>query len=482
MAYASNRDRQPTQLEWSKTPWPVSPLNLTMTSGFRPGSIDLVWNDPRDLPLNTNFTILGVNLYRSFDSEFGPYQRVTDLLVGARYWQDRTDNEVVTEDVTSQFVLFGACAAVGDKGPRYVFKTQHFPIVKAGSQQVPADTGDARSLTFDNPSRTPRSYEQIPTTDVQVMIDGKLAQVLNVWGATGEVEIDPFTYTNVEKQSWDPSVVPSPQSVVTCTYRYTRQLVKTDLAQRIYYRVTTVGIPAGMDLSVAQPQDMVETPLEYATATNNFEIEKLDWIWREAVQRNRWILEQGGERVRVFLRKNVGIPCPCIGDAYHKQPRNDDALCYGTGIVHGYDGPYEIIIAPLDAEVKISQTDKGRTVSHTGETWTGPSPLLSQRDFIVKLNGDRYSIGPVRVPSNRGNILQQHFTIGHLDEKDIRYQVPMVRPQTADEFKPFGPEHEAEAEITNNPSIPVERQLRGRTPAWANITYGGVSSRKSRRR
>lgn len=489
MGYASNRDRNITELEFTKLPWPAPPLNLFMTSGYMPGVVDLRWDDPTVLALNSRFRILGVNLYRSFDSEFGPFERVTDLLVGSTYWRDRTDNVVVVEeDVTDQFVLFGECAADGDRGPRYVFKTQNWPIVKEGSQQIFADTGDARTLMFD-------SGQQVQTSDVQVFVDGQLASVLNVWGSTGEVEIDPFVYIDVAKQAWDPSVIPQgggvpgqtgeevggvpgggngqPTSRVTCTYRYTRQLVRTDLFQRIYYRATCVGIPIDKDLSVCQPQDMVETPLEHATATSTYEIEKLDYIWQEAVRRNRWILEQGGERMKVLLRKNAGVLCPNTPDDYHKQPINDCNICFGTGIVGGYDGPFDIIVSPPDVEKKVRQTPYGRTGDAVQEVWTSPSPLLSQRDFIVKINGDRYSIGGVRMPSNRGNLIQQHFNLGHVDEKDIRYKVPITNPvkYVAIQFRPEGPEHEADADITNKPNVPVEQQLRGRTPAWENTEY-----------
>jgi hypothetical protein len=911
MPYASQRDRTVQELEFTKLPWPAPPLNLFMTSGYERGVIDLTWDNPTDLALNSRFRILGVNLYRSFDSDFGPFQRVTDLLVGSRFWRDRTDNElVVEEDVTGQFVLFGECAAVGDRGPRYVFKTRNYPIVKEGSQQINADTGD----------------------DIRVYIDGQEARVLNVWGSTGEVEIDPFVYVNVATQSWDPSLIPAgggvpaqmgpevggvpgggngqPTSTVTCTYRYTRQLIRTDLFQRIHYRATCVGIPIDKDLSVCQPQDLVETPIEHATATHTMEIEKLDWIWREAIRRNRWILEQGGERVKVFLRKNVGLLCPCIPDDYHHQPINDDPTCFvpgtlvstelgwrpieeikegervlsadgmyhvvkgclkrpyagpllsitssintnpirvtpehpfltlrgshgkmarsggrfkgtcgpkcdkfiargdgnayrpnirqlpsgnwwaraqiggsresgrvvlgtfptqdeaaavvqaykqghwvpghalewdearnivqddwltaqwfsgihdldkvrvpkkyfktskygpkrlgatefvvdedflwmigmylaegcknrsdaksggitfslhaketvyqerlvaffrrygfnpsvrrsgngngvvvvvnsvtlnlwfprwlgdgctnkripqelmrlpftkcwaliqgvhdgdgskrdheitqtsevlalqlvelfhrvgeqplvrqqrstkltpkgnvrklaycvswaedtlvhenrkgrwafngrilarvrevvetsycgpvynleiegdptyivngiashncfGTGIIGGYDGPYDVILSPADSERKIRQSPQGRTGEQTYEVFTGPVPLLSMRDFLVKINGDRYSIGGVRLPSNRGNVMQQHFNIGHIDEKDIRSRVPMSNPVkfVATQLKPTGPELEAEAEITDDPNVPVEQQLRGRTLAWKNIEY-----------
>jgi hypothetical protein len=421
-----------------------------MRSVHRPGAFDLTWDNPSNLAVNSRFQILGVNIYRSFDSEFGPFERITDYPVGSGYWRDVTDNVLVPdEDVSNSWVTFGDEGA-GLYHPRYVFRTLRHPIVKPGSQMT---------------------YANSPL-DVQVFVDGTEVPVLSVIGQTGEVEIDIRRYPDPSKQNYLPTVVPTATSKVTCTYRYTKALLRTDLVQRVFWRFTTVGIPVNNSLTTVQCNDLMETPLEAATMTNSYELEKMDYMWREAVRRNRWILEQGGERVKVFLRKQVGVPCPCIPDDVHKQPINDDPLCYGTGFIGGYDGPYDIIIAPDDSEKTISQKDLGRTVTHTYETWTGPSPLLSQRDFIVKINGERYTIGGVRMPTNRGMLLQQHFNVGHFDEKDIRYRVPLDNLRfPAVEFMPNGPEYEADNQITDKPEIPEDRQLRGRQPVWANIEY-----------
>ena len=453
MAYASNRDWNITDLEYTKTPWPLPPLNLFLTSGYQPGVFDLNWDDPATLALNSRYKILGVNLYRSFDSEFGPFDRISELLVCSTFWRDRTDNElIIDEDVSDKFILKGECdSAAGASSPRWVFKTLHCPIVKENSQAVVANS----------------------PYDVLVQIDGVPVVPLRVDGFSGEVELNPYIYADVATQKLDPSLVPGPDSRVTCTYRRNRSLVRTDLGQRVFYRITTVAVPLKCDLTQVRCEHLVETPLEHATATSSMEIEKLDWIWRESVRRNRFILEQGGERVKVFIRKNVGIPCPCIPDEHHNQPINDCKICYGTGIVGGYEGPYDLLIAPDDAERRISQKDIGRTLEHTYEVWTGPTPLLSQRDFVVKINGDRYSVGAVRLPSNRGMVLQQHFNIGHIDEKDIRYQVPVGNPIkfSAVQFGPMGPEQEASDEITDKPNIPDERELRGRSKVWENTSY-----------
>lgn len=429
----------------------MAPLNLSLQSGYEPGVYELTWDNPAYQGLNAKFSILGVNLYRSFDSEFGPYERISELPIGAMFWRDRTDVVVVPdEDVTGSFIINGVAGNQYPTTHRYVFRTAA-PIVKSGSQGVPAHE----------------------PTDVVVCIDGVPTRVINVHGERGEVEIDPDLYHQVATQSVEERVLPGPGRRVTCTYRCMKNLLRTDLMRRVFYRITTVGM-VPCDTPCSDPASLLETPLDRAAFTSNHEVEKIDWAWSEAIRRNRWILDQGGERVKVFIRKTHGPSCPCVQFDHHKQPQNDCHTCYGVGVLGGYEGPYDIVIAPDDAERRIAQRETGRTVEHTYEVFTGPSPILSMRDFICKVNGERYSIGPVRFPSNRGNVLQQHFNIGHLDEKDIRYQVP-VRPvliEGANRVVPSIPAHNAPPEIqTEKGNIPDERELRGHTTTWKNITY-----------
>ena len=449
MPYASQRDRNPHQLELRDTPWPAAPLNLFLTSGYTPGVFNLCWADPAQLALNSRFTLLGVNVYRSFDSEYGPYDRITDLPVGANFWRDQTDNvlvmgETVEED---QWLMRGHPTAELNR-ERWVFRTQRRPIVRPDSQAIPADVND-----------------------VVVRIDGQLARVLRVHGETGEIELDPSVYADVTKQNYHPVTRPETGSVVTVSYRWNRSLLRTDLFQRVFYRVTTVAMPVGTNPNCG-PAELLETPLERAAFTSNREIEKLDWTWKEAVRRNRWILNQGGERVKAFLRKHVGTACSCYVADHLKHPVNDCPKCYGTGFVGGFEGPYDIIIAPDETERRVEHTSSGKHGQHVSSVWTGPSPLLSQRDFIVKVNGDRYSIGPVSMPSNRGMVLQQHFDIGYFDEKDIRGRVPVQElPLSPDRVPPVNPPGNPPASVTDHTLIPDERELRGRTVTWSNIVY-----------
>jgi len=185
---------------------------------------------------------------------------------------------------------------------------------------------------------------------------------------------------------------------------------------------------------------------------------------------------------------------------YQGQPSNRCEICIGTGFVGGYEGPFDNLVAPDDAERRISQSQMGRRKEHTYEVWTGPSPVVTQRDFIVKQTNERYSIGPVRRPTNRGNLLQQHFQIGYLDEQDIRYKVAipsyasLVFPQTRWAFReaphiavdgtgyrqpstmptePPYPEGEEGRwpEQTEKAGEPDATEQRGRSGPWVNIEY-----------
>jgi hypothetical protein len=127
-------------------------------------------------------------------------------------------------------------------------------------------------------------------------------------------------------------------------------------------------------------------------------------------------------------------------------------------------------VAPDDAERRINQSARGLNIEHVMDVWTGPAPLLSQRDFIVRINGERFSVGAVRMPTNRGMVLQQHFNLGWIDEKDIRFKVPLdnARGLVAEQLLPPAL---APAAVTSKPNIPDERELRGRTKTWENLVY-----------
>ena len=428
---------------------------------------------------NATWTIVGVNVYRSDNGERGPYVRLNKFPVGSMFYRDMTDITHIEDEVVS---WEGAWVSKGDTANdrTWVFRTVMAPIVKPIATP-PA--GVATRLTA-TPANSPR--------DVTVTIGGEVVDVDDVFGPNGEITlINRPTFNPITEKSV-PAVLPNldGSTPVTVSYWYARNVAGAGLdAERttqMCYRLTTVAIDA------ESPTGYSETPLAYSPPLFLSNVETMDWIWREAVRRNQWILEQGGERVKLFKRKVSGIPCPCRVDErtmeYQQQPDARCLTCMGVGFVGGYDGPISIIVGPDDAERRVAQTPNGRKLEHTYEVWIGPSPTVTQRDFLVKQTGERYSIGPVRRPAHRGLPLQQHFNLAYLSEGDIRYLVPVTGmtelpwpetrvtdlPTPCEDAPPYpvGFEPGSAPMETNSANVPEGRQLRGRTPVWQNLTRG----------
>ena len=443
---------------------PAPPINAIVVSPFIQGTLDLRWDDPSILTANTLWEVLGVNIYRSDASDRGPFRRLNTFPVGGTFYRDFTNNILISNEVVDWNSSWVSKGHVANRRS-WTFQTKH-PIVKRHFVGVSANA----------------------PSDVQIKIDGQPVEAYLVFGETGEVTLVNVDYLDPINERRVLFVPPTENSQVTISYYAEANKVGSKLNNKSFYRITTVA-------RNPQTNAIVETPLNVTAPISNMAVEQLDYIWREAIRRNQWILEQGGERVKFFVRKVAGVRCNCNQIdakllAYSKQPSNRCEICYGTGFVGGYEGPYDVITAPDDAENRIAQTQMGRRKEHSYDVFIGPSPVVSQRDFIVKLTNDRYSIGPVRRPSNRGNILQQHFTIGYLDSGDIRYKVPIVDPaefvwpQTRYTYWPYrnldSPRTDppwpvtpdtAVPEETNKDNVPPERQVRGRTGTFENQNY-----------
>lgn len=442
----TQEDRKTKTKERQNPTYPNPPLNANAQWSFSSDedAVDLYWEDPALLPSNNDFDVIGVNVYRAFDSEFGPYHRLTPNPIGATFYRDQTTlDNVVEEDVSARFL------SADDEAGEWTFRTENYPIIKPYDTKTPANSA----------------------MDVVVFIDGQEVRPERVIGETGEVILQTKPTYDVATNERIDAVLPQPDSVVLCSYSYRTNNVDHALYQRVFYRVTTVGYDSW-------DGQLKETPLNWADALHIHQMENLDYIWNEAIRRNRWILDQGGERVKMFIHKYRGIPCGCHRRYDDPHPYNACTICFGTGIRGGYEGPYEVLLAPPDSERRIAQSERGRDDEMNYDVWTGPQPLLSQRDFFVKLNGERYSVGAVRMPTNRGNVLQQHFGVNLLDDDDIRYEVPVMGtedlafPETRIMDWDDAPDEVRYPQVTGTKSSPEGIQERGRTPVWDNISGG----------
>lgn len=453
---------------------PLPPKNTAVTSPYMHGMLDLRWEDPAVLSRNAGFTLVGVNIYRSDASQRGPFRRINEYPVGGQFFRDRTDYARIENEVV-QWTTAWDFKGNAPNDRRWVFRTR-LPIAKR----------------FESAPHQKTNFGDSPA-DVMLHVNGDVVPVAEVFGQDGRVWlINAGFYDAATEQNISP-VIPTEDDDVTVSYFTPKNHVRSGLEHNVWYRFSSIALDEGT------PSGYAESPLAWCEPRSVVEVEQLDYIWREAMRRNAWILQQGGERVKIFVRKTAGVPCNCGIDsktlAYSKQPSQRCKLCFSTGFLGGYEGPYESIIVPDDAERRISQSVSGRRKEHTYEVWTGPSPLLTQRDFVVKQTNERYSIGPVRRPSHRGNLMQQHFSIAYFDQGDIRYCVPIdgcaglgwpetrganctrtFTPQPVDHPMtgpaPWPTEPDCDHPMqTEKAEICDENEQRGRTKVWENTTY-----------
>jgi hypothetical protein len=272
----------------------------------------------------------------------------------------------------------------------YVIHTSRRPIVDNSGTNKPTDKAEY----------------------VDVTINGKRAYVKLLQGIEGVIQLETDkVYDEVYKNFFEPPV-PNEFSTVLVSYKTPRRTTNISLRKNYFYKIACVTLEDETDLDVIPP--------EYLKP------EKTSYILDEAVRRNAWMLDQAGERVLLYITKRAGVACHCtykdLKARTHKQPEKDCKTCYGSGFEGGFDGPFPIIIAPLTTEQRIQQTDRGLKLAYQIETWTGPAPVLNQRDLIVRRSGDRCLVGPITAAEGPGGVrVQQHFVIEFIDATDIRY-------------------------------------------------------------
>ena len=426
---------------------PLAPRNLIITSPYNVGMTDIRWDNPKIIPQNNGLQILGCNVYRSTDTPYGPYLQINTTPVTVLFYRDQTQEELITNENATPSLRY----SMQPEGKWFIY-TQHKPIV------VPGSNGQT----------------SVRSEDVLVEIDdgdGSFIAVpaLNVNGVIGEIQLISSPVFNQQVQQIIPSRLPKPPSGrVRVTYRYLKHQVLTVLNQRIYYKVTTVAVDPN------DANSTLETPIDEISCRSAFDIEALDYIWREAIRRNRWILDQGGERVKIFIRKWMGEKCPSFQYNY-QQSHNDCIDCMGTGIIGGYSGPYDAIVAPPETEKMIELADMGLHIRYDWATFMTDYPLINPRDIIVRQNNERYVIGPVNPQGQRGVIFQQHFTMSYIDQGDIRYKIPIDGgqnsvPASYDPYRQTAPTDAAPA-INDKPEVPKERIIRGKTVTFENISW-----------
>lgn len=406
---------------------PKPPSNGYVGYAYEPGNrntilqisnaLDLVWDKPSNNPFNSHFNIQGVNIYRSYDSEVGPFTKITPEPLTVGYYRDETVNTLIEEDVSNKFLYRG-----NNPNGEYIFQVDN-EMVKNNREVAYANTSD----------------------DITLVIDGREVPVAYVNGRDRTVKLIDTEYLDKVTAKVQKPLLPDEMSVVICKYFKNENNISLKSGRRIYYKLTTIANEG-------------ESPLEHSKPISLFGQEGWDYIWEEAVRRNLWILQQGGEEVQVYLRKWFGETCYCWSEV-HQRAKEGCPNCFGTGKVGGYVGPFKYLIAPVDAQYQLRRTEAGLQSSRTGTHWTNLKPRLNTFDLIIRKNGEILEIGYVYNAEIRGNSnLQQEFNASLISRDRIISKLPFTQKQ--DEFL-----------ITDKVNIADGEEVRGRTVTFENIEY-----------
>ena len=178
---------------------PTPPTNCMAMSPYEVGVFDLRWDDPSTIAANSVWDVVGVNIYRSDASDRGPFRRVNEFPIGGACYRDQTLNVLVSREVVKD----GSWLSQGHlaNNRRYSFRTAS-PIVKKTGQAIYANA----------------------TTDVRVEVDGQIAEVHEVFGATGEVVLVNQPHLDEATQKYVQPVLPREGSTVHVTYYRNKNL------------------------------------------------------------------------------------------------------------------------------------------------------------------------------------------------------------------------------------------------------------------
>jgi hypothetical protein len=231
---------------------------------------------------------------------------------------------------------------------------------------------------------------------------------------------------------------------------------------RTFYTV----VPVNADGTEAHAPGAVGT--DYV---NNFEIDKMDYIFRAMVDRNAWVMEQVAEPAYVLFRKTRGEACICRKET--GQPRTACPVCLETGIVGGYYGPYDFPFIDPDSGAMRTLKEGGVDVERQSRSYLGPSPVVNDGDLIVRRNGERIVISNVTYKMPRGVLLQQEYDCQLLKRGDVRYLIPLNTREPI-LFNPSDPAAVGNEPVTD-PKTEPEKQWensnkpKGRTNVFARI-------------
>lgn len=152
----------------------------------------------------------------------------------------------------------------------------------------------------------------------------------------------------------------------------------------------------------------------------------MKFYFEEIRRRHLWMLENGGESMKLLKRRWEGTRCPHASGAAGQCPFPlKDPACYGTNFVGGYYSAYSIIVRRQDADQLIQLQGMSLRVEQKPRMRTIWTPRLSSGDLLVDSSNQRWEITNLHPQPWRGLITHQVFDVELKNPRDLVYQVPV---------------------------------------------------------
>jgi len=358
--------------------------NLLLIDSGLVGSHDLWWADSLD-------ATHGYNIYRAYDYP-DKWIKLNATPWRGHFYRDMTTLMAVTETVEpSDFIEKGE---VG----QWVIRLREIPYTTVQSGRVTiSNSPDDVTVICDGVPFRPTSVNAFDRT-VTMLVDNTLKQ----GGAVSDTAL----------VSTDDVSIADYNGVQTWQVSYNKLINYVDIYtqfNRTYYTVVPIGAKGEL-----------HKPGERGTVIRNTqEVDKIDWVYEEMVRRNEYLFNTTGEPALCFFRMWRGERCGCVFGS--EEPKTACPVCFETGFVGGYHGPYDFLFVPPDSALNRVLDEGGIKTTRTSRSYMTRTPIVQNGDLILRNNGDIMVISDVVYKMPRGIILQQDFTVELLSPGDTRY-------------------------------------------------------------
>jgi hypothetical protein len=380
--------------------------NLLVLNSSYVGSHDLWWaHDPE--------AVKGYNIYRAYEHPSN-WECIQQSWAG-NFYRDMTSLQQVTYTLKPDDFI-----EQGELG-RWAFRIPDIPYatVQAG-RAVISNSPDDVSVTVSvsgNVGVDGQTFRPIKVEGFDRSIYMEMDNTLAEGGAVSDtalVDTDDVNHANYA-------------GITLWQVTYNKLINYVDIytaLNRVYYTV----VPVSAKGELHAPGD------HGSMIKNTQEVDQIDWVFEEMVRRNQYLFETTGEPAYLMFRKWRGTACGCVYGS--QQPKTGCRVCFETGFVGGYIGPYDFLFVPPDSALMREITEGGIKTTRDSRSYLTRTPIVQNGDLIIRRNGDRMTISNVVYKMPRGIILQQDFTVSLLSPGDTRYLIPVVNTGLPTIFNP----------------------------------------------